>query len=351
MALFNLDQSKEWLSILDQYDNGSTDEGYENARETLEEMEAHIARLQSIVDQRSSKNEPHQIYIANQVKIYNLLFCNGNYFRPQEKESCEMYLTEMARQVSSYRDRIEERHQSRMHLSTHPRFANYGELDDYYYKLHVQHIHSKYELLHERFYKTGRERMYFIGYTPNPSIEAKKRHIEGSIQILGQLKSDGLSREEYEVKLFRANQEEKGSFSCSCADFKFKCMKNQIVCKHIIYLVSKVAGIYDTSFYETRTLSEAHRQKFMEKIQVTPAICEREKEILKGGNAVPFNKAWKELDATEMCPICFDEMGTEMPWLSCPMCTNYMHKECMEVWLNKSKTCVLCRNSCWMNYR
>ena len=52
------------------------------------------------------------------------------------------------------------------------------------------------------------------------------------------------------------------------------------------------------------------------------------------------------------CPICFNDLteNDKPNLLSCPCCKNYLHTECIEVWLEKNKTCVFCRSNCWEHY-
>ena len=75
-----------------------------------------------------------------------------------------------------------------------------------------------------------------------------------------------------------------------------------------------------------------------------------------------FNKNTKTLNVDDTCPICCDILQSraserqgdlltsESEIISCPECHNYVHKQCIKIWLEQSKTCVYCRSGHFKNY-
>lgn len=63
-----------------------------------------------------------------------------------------------------------------------------------------------------------------------------------------------------------------------------------------------------------------------------------------------FNKnTVRKLNTDDPCPICCDAFGNKET-ISCPNCFNFVHKECMSVWLEQSDKCIYCRNQVWSSY-
>lgn len=355
-SIFDFSKLNESIHKIETYTNDNDDDGYSNAILSIEKIESNLSEMEKMVRERTSNPYDHKLTrfyteCMNYTAEIHTHLCKSN-FHESETQTCNEIFQKFRDTCKFMKEIIEMKHKHHMEPENII-FPFYSLMIDYYYDIAENSDDEKYQYLVERMLKVSpgnerdRDRMYMVGYTPN--IDVKKKNIEGSFRILGQLKANG-DREEYEVKIFRPGYDDKGSFSCSCADFKFKCIRAKTVCKHIIYMVSRVANICESSFYETRILSESQRQRFMEKLMTVPTICEKQKELLKGTNIV-FNKEWKPFDARELCSICFDEMGEKKSWVTCPMCTNYMHKECMEVWLEKQQTCVLCRSDCWKKYK
>jgi hypothetical protein len=65
---------------------------------------------------------------------------------------------------------------------------------------------------------------------------------------------------------------------------------------------------------------------------------------------VEFNNNKKCLDINESCPICYEYLKDETKCISCPDCKGYIHKDCMNVWLETKKSCVYCRSESFKYY-
>jgi hypothetical protein len=193
--------------------------------------------------------------------------------------------------------------------------------------------------------------MYLSKYEKNTSTDRKKTNIEGTFTVLGTIRNG--VREEYEIKMYKPDSNPKGSFWCSCPDHKFNSTKKQIVCKHICFLVCKVGKLIDRNFFETKQLTENQFQQFVEKTENIQNLL-RDLTISKPNKTITrelFTQHTKPITEEDLCPICYDGFPDPASLLTCPQCTNYVHKECMLVWLERKDTCVYCRSDIWKQYK
>jgi len=153
-----------------------------------------------------------------------------------------------------------------------------------------------------------------------------------------------LTREKYTV-IFNKSQ---SNFTCNCKDFVYRAKSRDIVCKHITFIICKVLGIYDHTFFETKKLKLIY-QKRMARIIGGSGIWHNNEISVKHIN-YKFNKnTVRKLNTEETCPICCDAFSN-VETISCPECHQFVHKSCIDVWIETSKTCIYCRNSIWSNY-
>lgn len=172
--------------------------------------------------------------------------------------------------------------------------------------------------------------------------------VEGIITVLGAMNSRG-KREEYKVKLYKQHLDNvKGSFYCSCPDHKFGASKKEMVCKHICFVMCKVAKIFDPVFFATKKLSDDQfatvKEKLGNALRCDPNICRPPSHL----TMALFKKRAKPIEVEDMCPICYDSLNDNL--LSCPSCSNYVHDGCMRVWLERQGTCVYCRSDVWTQF-
>lgn len=161
-----------------------------------------------------------------------------------------------------------------------------------------------------------------------------------NIKLLGSKRKQ--SRETYDIEI---NFEQR-KIGCSCKDYTFRCQKNGIVCKHITFLVTKVANIYDVKYFNTTILSDDNVKTLKEVLNTN--TLNTSSVSIKGINK-DFKSSNKEFNEREVCPICCDCFQTKNECLSCPECKNFVHKNCFDVWFENSNKCVYCR-SVWSNY-
>ncbi len=207
------------------------------------------------------------------------------------------------------------------------------------------------------------DQLYLAGYE---AASPGRGDVEGTFTVLGSVRKG--TRESYNVKWYRLNAKPT-SFWCSCPDHKFNSAKKNMMCKHICFLVARVARILDTGFFESKQFTAEQHAAFAAIVQNAAIFADgsRERERLAtaaAGYAAAaaaatagleaardtFRVCRKPVTAEDMCPICYDVME-DTECLNCPTCSNNVHRECMEVWLERNSTCVYCRSDVWRRWR
>lgn len=123
---------------------------------------------------------------------------------------------------------------------------------------------------------------------------------------------------------------DKNKTSCSCPD----CSGRNHTCKHIIFIIGRVAKDLETLKTVNMTLKSFLNERLNEKLN------ERLNERL--------NSEEKEeivlLEENTECIICFDEIKSIVKSeQSCDICKISYHKECINRWLKTSSCCCHCR--------
>lgn len=168
------------------------------------------------------------------------------------------------------------------------------------------------------------------------------------IKLLGGLNKKN-TRDNYQIII---NLQDK-IFNCSCKDFLYRSNTKNSICKHISFLVFKVASLFFDNnfniniFLETKKLTESQFNKF--KYIIDSNKLWNSKYALQTINT-QFKNNDRNFSQDKLCPICYNEFNNE-PLLNCPKCNNSIHEECMNIWLQYKKTCVYCRNDIWEDYQ
>ncbi len=181
-------------------------------------------------------------------------------------------------------------------------------------------------------------------------------NIEGVFTVLGSIRR-GHHREEYNVTFYKQHTHPRGTFQCSCPDYTFNSRKKQIVCKHICFIVCRFGSIYSADFFNNsdKQLTQEQHNTILQKAvrfvnrETQEPYSGRQEQVaqqLQEQFAVSSNSS----QVDDVCPICYDNMEHTQPILQCPTCSNHIHKECMTVWLERNKSCVLCRSTIWRVY-
>jgi hypothetical protein len=122
-------------------------------------------------------------------------------------------------------------------------------------------------------------------------------------------------------------------FKCSCSDYRFR-REN---CKHIMYVLFKILHMPAESSIDRGAIVEAD------------ALALR---LIKWDAHPQANPL--EPDTAE-CPICFDEIGTDVA-VRCTQCQCRLHDDCLQMWKQASQrfkiasgrdrvSCPLCRGT------
>lgn len=193
-------------------------------------------------------------------------------------------------------------------------------------------------------------KIYLSGYEPNTETTGKKKHLIGTVKVLGTFNEKKQSREEYEIKLYK--EDPKGMFWCSCADHKFNSTKKNIVCKHICFLICKIAKFLKPEIFANKKLSDEDLAQLLAKLTATGEIWKDQTiaKILDKITLDTFKQFLKAID--DCCPVCFNDLTDDdkPQLLACPTCKNYIHSECADIWLEQKACCAMCKSDYWKYY-
>lgn len=178
------------------------------------------------------------------------------------------------------------------------------------------------------------------------SIDDDKMH--GSVIVLGTFNHKKNCREAYKVNIYKTGL----TFYCNCPDHKFNSASKNSVCKHICFLVCKILKVLNPYFFETKTLKEEHLIALLAKLSSDNIW--KDNELIKIPKTITLN-TFKTFTKTvdDCCPICFNDITDDDKELlnNCPTCCNYVHTECIEIWLERQQNCVFCLSDVWKHYK
>ena len=131
--------------------------------------------------------------------------------------------------------------------------------------------------------------------------------------------------------------------SCSCIDFRIRCKKLKISCKHILYVLDRIMKL---------DMSVVKNLKIKQKDQFYSVFNRIKRKFVAEPDPMFKINENKHIEEDEVCPICYTEFGPDkenIDALQCPDCSNLVHRDCMKFWLENAvrKTCVYCRSSKW----
>ena len=127
--------------------------------------------------------------------------------------------------------------------------------------------------------------------------------------------------------------------SCSCMDFIMRCRKNNLNCKHIIYIANQIMKLENYDAFRGNKVADFDsiadkfdriRANFIGEINERFKVSED-----------------KQLTEEDLCPICFTTLCGEPKenMLACDVCRGIVHTDCMRCWMANAvkKSCVYCR--------
>ena len=133
---------------------------------------------------------------------------------------------------------------------------------------------------------------------------------------------------------------------CSCLDWRIRCKRYNISCKHILYVLDRILKVNVNTVQKNHI---KHTKVFKE------ALDKLNLEHFKQKASKFQVRTQKHITKDDLCPICFSDYIYEGPEefkekvLECPNCHNYVHKDCMICWLKNScnHNCIYCRDPVW----
>ena len=133
----------------------------------------------------------------------------------------------------------------------------------------------------------------------------------------------------------------KKEVSCSCMDWKMRCKKNNLICKHIIYIQSIVLKVDHSVCMANKVSDWSKLEQGFKNIKIN----------YNNNAAVPDDfkvREDREITAEDLCAICLTDFMSEPKEniLCCVKCNGMVHSDCMVCWKRNavSKGCVYCRD-------
>lgn len=205
--------------------------------------------------------------------------------------------------------------------------------------------HRRYETL-----RRDENKLFLIDYKDSSQLGSRRSKIQHEFTVCN---TDDTSK-----PLNVSVETSTNIIKCTCSDYRFRCYKNNIVCKHCIFIIQTVLRFNCSTLIDGRTIADIHsfnatvgriaivrslEQIAAVAVAAVPVVIDRESSMLE------ISDARKAEVADDQCPICFidfsDESDQENKILACPTCHNVVHSKCMKIWLTRSahKNCVYCR--------
>lgn len=209
------------------------------------------------------------------------------------------------------------------------------------------------EIIHSVFNESENSKMYLMDYNIYEDECKECEMLE--IKILGCLNRKGGQnyRKEYNIKLTTLVEENfcvGSTLSCNCRDFLYRSKQNDTVCKHITFILCKIAGIFDEEYFRTKILAPFHTDYIFNMMKNKYLWRNSNLSIKHLNDYFKCNEIKGQREDEDTCYICYDNLTKEKGNLSCPECFNIVHEECMKKWLSINKSCVFCRSDEWINY-
>ena len=152
--------------------------------------------------------------------------------------------------------------------------------------------------------------------------------------------------------------------SCNCPDSKTWSKKQDCMCKHCCYVVTKVldkcinlhtSNIFKDKIFSSEEANIISDNFISEKINFNPidheydvVLSQYRKNLIEDAKPCQFKSVCEKNDE---CPICYENFSSDCDRVTCPDCKNTFHKNCMEQWLRSgNQQCPYCRSDKWKSY-
>lgn len=152
--------------------------------------------------------------------------------------------------------------------------------------------------------------------------------------------------------IYRVTLHTDGVLFCNCPDHRSHCQKHRIVCKHVCFVLCRIARIDNPDVFIERRLP----QETIATLQVRMTywrdmydvldreLCDRFAALETSHETAATIEA-RPLESDAECAICFDVLVQE-PVIAlehCTSCRNTLHAACIRKWLETQTRCVYCR--------
>lgn len=160
-------------------------------------------------------------------------------------------------------------------------------------------------------------------------------NVQHDIQHKWVFKIEGYSGSVYYITLLN------NSCSCTCPDYK----QRHTICKHIYFIIGRVANCYDILDKLNNNPHEFILNKQIENGIINSVLKHQKDEIKQDNNEEDeiLNQDINEKEY-EDCGICFESLDNGK-LVSCNVCKKELHYTCMKRWWKHKYTCPLCRSS------
>lgn len=149
--------------------------------------------------------------------------------------------------------------------------------------------------------------------------------------------------------------------TCSCPDFG-----RSRLCKHILFVQLKVLRIDSRSelVYQDALLQSELAEIFgnapaaPSDVQAKAEVVTAYKNLTAGESSSSSSEPTESAEASAPvndkvpegdCPVCFEDLPNGEALDSCKTCKNFIHVDCLKMWLGRSQTCCYCRND-WHSF-
>jgi hypothetical protein len=158
-----------------------------------------------------------------------------------------------------------------------------------------------------------------------------------------------------------------GFLRCDCPDFEGHAKRYRCLCKHLCFLIVRVAKIHadHRTFVERRLRGEslaavASKLRILALgfASVDPELVDRDLSSRYAAAVAREKRTGDEFASVvvdedtaefEDCPICYDSLARGER-RRCPDCKKDIHGICIERWLERRRTCPLCRSQAWSRF-
>lgn len=173
----------------------------------------------------------------------------------------------------------------------------------------------------------------------------KKKDLACSINLLGEMKKN--KREKNILKIFRH-----GEIQCNCTINKKSIQDvNPIWCIHIMFIMTKIGKFEDKELYDKKILNHEEIDKIIEIIEERNVELEDKNFDDDNLTLTNFKTSHKEITKVDTCKLCFDSLAEDLDkTICCPVCHNYIHKNCAEIYISVKPECLYCKSNIWKDF-